>query len=711
MLSFAQCPFVSPIILKLSSVQEQIGSKKTTNKETLHLKLPPEEPPLLFDSRAAVHLLNSCTSARNLKLGLCIHAHVLKSGLHSNVFVSNSLLDFYAKCGRLEDASKLFDWMPERTVVSWTSMMMGYCQNETVDEIISIFRQMLLENILPNEFTFAVLLQACGKNRNFDLTEMVHGNLVANGFLEHQFLHNCLIDTYSKCGFLMGVEKLMNNSSCRDVISWTSAISGCISNGLIERAFVLFFRMLEDGIVPNQITIISMIQACSLSEEWRLFMWIHGYIIKSDLCRDTLVMNSLVEIYSRNGYFLEGMKIFGKFYFTGDCRYLNPETMANLLQGCGHLECLRQGKQIHGYLIKHRFFPSVVVENSLMDMYAENKQTESAFRIFTEMNKRDVISWNTMIACFVKNGLPSEALELFHEVHANGGDTIKGPDFVTVLTALQACSELASLQLGQIIHGYLIRSGFLYDVFIQNSLIDMYGKSGHAKFAEQIFKDMPTKDLGSWNSMIAAYGINGNGTSALQTFSNLKELSAHQPNAISFLHVLSACGHSGLVNEAFQYFNSMDKEYGIQPSTEHLTCMVDMLGRLGRLDEAVDFIQRTPLRPGPSVWGALLGACALFGNVTVAERTVENLSALEPESKVWRVALSNVYAGIGRWEDAAKVRRLEMDGRDGVRKKAGWSSVEVRGESHRFMVGDTRHPDSKNIYEMLDVIKRQLESV
>ncbi|XP_043716847.1 pentatricopeptide repeat-containing protein At3g57430, chloroplastic-like [Telopea speciosissima] len=685
----------------------QIKLEKPANNAPALAVLPAEE--IFLNSASSVRLLNSCAGERNPKFGHGIHAGVLKSGLVAYAFVANSLLDFYSKCGQLEDAFKVFDLMPVKTIVSWTSMMSGCCQNGSANVAISIFQQMLSERMQPNEFTFAVLLQACGQTRNVKLAEMIHGNLIVNELIEHQFLQYSMIDTYAKCGVSLAAEKLIEKSCCRDVVSWTMAISGCVLNGLIERAFVLFCDMLADGVAPNRVTFLSIIQACSLLNRWWVSRCIHGFVIKSQFYMDTLVTNSLIQMYSKSGNYEESIKNFREFCVRGDGRDLTPETMATLLQGCGHLNCLRQGKEVHGYLIRHRLLPCIVVENSLMDMYAENKQDDVAFRIFGKMNEKDIVSWNTMISCLVKNGSPLEALMLLGKVHRNEGEVVV-PDFISVLTSVQACSELASMHMGQVIHGYITRSGFGDDIFIGNSLVTMYGKSGRIDFAQRVFEEMPEKDAGSWNAMIAAYGINGDGISALQTLERMRKLGMHKPNAVTFVNVLSACSHSGLVEEAYECFNKMSEEYGVQPSMEHCACMVDLLGRQGRLDEAEDFIKKMPFRPGQAVWGALLGSCGLSSNLEVAEKAASNLSILEPEGKVWRVTMSNVYAGAKRWEAAVKLR-LEMKRVKGLRKDAGWSSVEVRGGSYRFIAGDTRHPESEEIYKVLRGIREHIQTV
>ncbi|KAK4422574.1 Pentatricopeptide repeat-containing protein [Sesamum alatum] len=413
-------------------------------------------------------------------------------------------------------------------------------------------------------------------------------------------------------------------------------------------------------------------------------------------------------MYSTNGYFRESLTIFCRFCFKNEGLYPSPESMASLLQGCGNCGSLKLGKEIHGYLIKHGFFPCTIAENSLINMYARNGCEDSALILFRTMAKRDVISWNTIINCFVKNSQPVAALGLLGKIHREGSRDNVYPDFVTLLASLEACSDLALLLQGQVLQSYLTRTGLLGDIFVQNALIDMYAKSGRLDFAENIFKEMHEKDIGSWNSIIAAYGINGNGTSALKVFADLERSETRKPNAITFTNVLSACAHAGLVEEGFKIFNSMEKRHNIRPSTEHYACMVDLLGRAGRVEEAETFIYKMPMQPGPDIWAALLSACVVVGNVTIAEKAAKELAIIEPSSSIWRVALSNAYAAAGKWQEAAEIRAEFRRSKQFV-KEGGWSSVNVEGYEFSFMAGDTKHPQSAMIYGIICTLQHHMQ--
>ncbi|KAL2544249.1 Pentatricopeptide repeat-containing protein [Forsythia ovata] len=650
--------------------------------------------------------LRTSIENKNPVVGSCLHAKILKLGLDADVFISNSLLNMYVKCGQINDATNLFEHMPHRTVVSWTCMISGYCQNELLNESILLFSRML-DTLQPNEFTLAVLLQACSVKGDGKLIEVVHCYAIKYGLFADDYLQNSLIDAYAKSGMLGAADRLLGRLCSRHVVSWTSVISGCVYNGMLKRAFMMFFEMQEDMVLPNEVTMLSMLQAASEINNWQMFCWIHGLVLKQNWCENALVLNSLIQMYSTNGYFNEGMRIFCDLCFTGEGLYPSKETMANLLQGCTNSGFLKLGKEIHGYLIKHGFLPYTVIGNSLINMYAENKYEDCALQLFVRMANKDIVTWNTIIRCFVKNEQPIEALKLLGEIHKDPLQDKVSPDFITMLASLEACSNLATLQEGQIIHGYLTKTGLLNDIFVQNALIEMYAKSGRLNLAEKIFNEMHERDLSSWNSIIAAYGINGNGTFALQIFGDLKRSETWKPNAITFVNILSACGHGGLVEEGFAIFNSMEKHYGIKPSMEHYACIVDLLGRVGRLKEAEDFIDKMPIKPCPDVWGALLGASVLFDNIAMAEKAAKMLAVLQPMSSIWRVALSNAYASIGKWHEVAKIR-AELRGLKQF-GKGGWSSVNVGGYEFSFMAGDTRHPDSETIYDVVIGLQNHMQ--
>ncbi|CAI9755470.1 unnamed protein product [Fraxinus pennsylvanica] len=576
MKSFCVYPLSSPFVFNIHKPSSEIDKNRSN-----HFILQSAFPRELTFSNVLLSLRTSIEN-RNPILGSSLHAKILKLGLDADVFLSNSLLDMYVKCGQINDATNLFDHMPHRTIVSWTCVISGYCQNELVDESILLFSRML-DTLQPNEFTLAVLLKACAVKGDEKLVEVVHCYAIKYGLIADDYLQNSLIDAYAKSGMLGAADRLLDRLCSRDVVSWTSVISGCVYNGMLERAIIMFFEMQEDGVIPNEVTMLSMLQACSEINTWEMFCWIHGLILKQNWCKNALVLNSFIEMYSTNGYFNEGMRIFCDMCFTGEGLYPSTETIANLLQGCANSSFLKLGKEIHGYLIKHKFLPCTVIGNSLINMYAEIKYTDCALKLFVRMANRDIVTWNTIIRCFVKNEQPIEALKLLGEINKDHLQDKVSPDFITMLASLEACSNLALLQEGQIIHSYITKTGLLNDIFIQNALIEI-----------------------------------------------------------------------------------------------------------------------------PDVWGTLLGASVLFDNIAMAEKAAKMLAVLQPMSSIWRVALSNAYASVGKWHEVAKLR-VELRGLKQFRKEGGWSSVNIGGYEFSFMAGDTRHPDSETIYEVINGLQNHMQ--
>lgn len=584
--------------------------------------------------------------------------------------------------------------------------MSGYCTHGESDEAISLFGRMLGE-MDPNEFAISVLLRACAQCANTNdlrLIEAAHCYAVKMGFLLDSFLLNSLVYSYAKCRKLGDAEKILYGSDCTDVVTWTSLISCATLNGYAREALSYFLQMQEDGITPNEITVLSLLRACSSIGGLGLFRWIHGVTVKLGWWSNDFVVKSLMELYLGNGCFLDGIEVFCKLLFSSADPCFTDETVALILRGCSELGFFGLGKQVHCYSIKRGIIPSLVIENSLIHMYSEGECMDSAFQLFWMMAGKDIVSWNTIITCLVKRGDFREALLHFREIYSEK-DGENGPDFVTALAILQACSHVGSYHLGQIIHGFITKAGLVCDKLIQNSLIDVYGKTGRLDLAQGVFEDMLCKDISSWNSIIGAYGVNGSGQSALKLFRELKESGIERPNEITFVNVLSACVHTGLIEEGLEIVNSMEGEYGVCPSTDHYACVVDMLGRSGRLDEAEAFLRKMPVTPDRAVWGALLSSCGVYGRVDLAERAARELLVLDRDSKAWRIAMSNIYASVGRWDEVAKLR-LEVKKLSG--KEAGWSCVEVGGECITFTVNDTTNPKCQSTYDILNSITSHL---
>jgi pentatricopeptide repeat protein len=363
---------------------------------------------------------------------------------------------------------------------------------------------------------------------------------------------------------------------------------------------------------------------------------------------------------------------------------------------------LQYGVWIHAYMIKSGFESNISVVNTLLDVYAKCERIELARKVFDKMTERNVVSWTAIIAGYSQYGHANEALTHFYQMQEEDIE----PEVITIASVLPACAHLAALQQGKCIHAYIIRRGIELDVPVCTALLTMYAKCGCIEVARQLFDKMAERDLVSWSAMITGYGMHGDGENALALFSQMQQIGM-KPDNITFIGILSACSHAGLVDEGLRYFDCMSQDYSLTPGVEHYACMVDLMGRAGCLDEAHNLIKMMPIEPDDSVWGALLGACRIHSNIELGEFVSKRLLELEPKKVGNYVLLSNIYAAAGRWDDVMKVRSMLKD--RGLKKIPGSSWIEIKNRVHSFSVGDKSHPQSEKIYTLLESLAEQMK--
>eukprot|EP01018_Ginkgo_biloba_P037424 Gb_17094 [translate_table: standard] len=701
--------------------------------ESLALYYRMQEEGIQPDNFTFPFVLKACANLSTLQEGIEIHYNIVKTGFETNVYVANALIDMYAKCGSVEDASLVFDRMSTRDVVSWTAMIAGYAQNGYPVEALSLFHKMLFAEVEPNSITMLSVLSACAHLRALPQGKWIHDFINRSGFETDVAVCNSLLSMYVKCGSIETARHLFDKMAERNVISWSTMIAGYGHSGHALEALILFKQMQLAGVKPNSITIVGLIPACAHLGALQQGKCVHEYTIRNGFDSDVSVGNSLVAMYAKcgnlhiarqlfdkmptrdvvswsamiggytqNGHAPEALALFNQMQ-QADVKP-NSVTMLSVLSACAQSGALQQGKWIHDYIGRNGFESDVSVWNSLIDMYAKCGSMELACQLFDKMSKRDVVSWNAMIVGYAQNGHAKEALTLFYRMQ----QAEVTPDSFTMVSVLLACAHLGALQQGQLMHDYIIKSGLESDVFVGTALIDMYAKCGTIDIARQYFDHMLYRDVVSWSAMIAGYGMHGHGEDALALFFQLQQTGT-KPDNIIFISVLSACSHAGLVDEGWQLFYYMSRDYSITPRVEHYACMVDLLGRAGKLYEAQHFIRNMPLEPNVDVWGALLGACKIHNNIDLGERVAEYLFDLETKDAGHYILLSNIYAAAGKWDDAAKVRKMMKE--RGLRKTPGCSLIEVDKKVHAFFVGDKSHPQSEEIYATLESLSGQMEEL
>eukprot|EP01018_Ginkgo_biloba_P003143 Gb_41645 [translate_table: standard] len=565
----------------------------------------------------------------------------------------NVMIAGYAQNGHVDEALKFFQQMPERNVVSWTTMIAGYAQNGYDEEALKLFGLMKLSGVKPNSNTFAIVLPACANLASLERGKGVHEDIIRSGFQSDVFVGSALVDMYGKCRSIENARTVFDKMSQRDIVLWNAMITVYAQNGHINKALQLFHKMPERDLVSWNAMIAGCAQNGHVEEALEFFEKMPE--------RDVISWNVMIAGYAQNGHIDQARKLFQKM----------PEQ-------------------------------NVVSWNAMIAGYAQNGHVEEAQELFQKMPQRDVVSWNAMIAGYTHNGHGEEALKLFRHVQLQD---VK-PNLETLAIVLLACANLAALEQGKEIHKILIRSGFQSDVFVGNAIVGMYAKCGSIEDACKVFHEMPLKDLVSWSTMITGYAMHGCAKEALQLFEQMRN-SGVNPDHVTFIGVLSACRHAGLVDEGLQYFHCMN-HYDIPPAMEHYGCIVDLLGRAGHLDEAQNFINKMPIKPDASVWGSLLGSCRIHTNIKLGEHVAECLFELDSKDAGPYVLLSNIYAAAGRWDDVEKVRKMMKDRR--VKKKPGCSWIVLNKRVYAFLVGDRSHPQTQKIYAKLEKLSGQMKA-
>ncbi|KAJ7568857.1 hypothetical protein O6H91_01G050800 [Diphasiastrum complanatum] len=542
------------------------------------------------------------------------------------------------------------------------------CQERRLKEALHLVELMVQQNIQAPISTYACLLKGCTRRKALAEGRRVHALIVQRGLDSNIILGNALVNMYAKCGSVLDARQVFDSMPEHDVFSWTTVISAYASHSQGEEAINLYQQMQQTGILPNRVSFVVVLKACA------------------------------------------------------------------------RIPALKQGKQVHSDIIKSGFESDVIVGNTLVDMYAKCGCIERALLVFNNMHKRDVVSWNAMIAGYAQQSLVKEALGLY----GNMKEECVQPNNVTYVVLLKACASVAALEIGKQLHSDIIKSGFESNVIIENALVDMYAKCGCIEDARQIFNNMHERDVVSLTAMIAGYAQQGLGKEALALYKQMKQEGVQpnsvtyvvllkacaslaaleqgyaqhglgkdalallermqreniKPNQVTYVSVLSACSHSGIVDKGRHLFDSMRRDHGVAPTMDHYACMVDLLGRAGRLADAEDFIVKMPIQPNAVVWMTLLGAARNHCHLEIGRRAFDCVVKLEPENAAAYVLLSNIYEAVGRRDEVAKLRKEMNDA--GVKKVPGCSWIEVGNQVHAFVAGDASHPQSKEIRAELD---------
>ncbi|KAF8401925.1 hypothetical protein HHK36_012876 [Tetracentron sinense] len=626
-----------------------------------------------------------------------------------------TILSIYSSLNLLRESFLIFNILPSPSILSWKSIIRCYTSHGLFLQSLICFVQMRASGKYPDHHIFPSVLKSCTSLMDLKLGESIHGCVIRLGLDFDLYTCNALMNMYGKLqtiGEVGGmrfcdsqvydkilepklIEEKRSNLSSSDE-SRSGIMYQDLDGGSHDNSCELLdeFQKRIVGVDPNvelkqrsdegsrRIDGKVLYHSCGKSNDIGMrkrdkeafYMENVRKVFDRMPKRDLVSWNTVIAGSAQNGMYEEALMMVKEM---GDAD-LKPDsfTLSSVLPIFAEYVDVSKGKEIHG------------VDDSL--------------RVFCLLPHRDAISWNSVIAGCVQNGLFDEGLNFFRQMLMA---KIK-PRHVTFSSIMPACAHLTTLHMGKQLHGYIIRSRFLDNVFIASSLVDMYAKCGNIRIARWIFDKMESPDMVSWTAIIMGYALHGHAHVALSLFRKM-EMENVRPNYVAFVAVLTACSHAGLIDEAWKFFNSMIKDYGIAPGLEHYAAVADLLGRAGRLEEAYEFISNMQIEPAGSVWSTLLAACRVHKNIELAEKVAEKIFKLDPENMGSYILLSNIYSAAGRWNDAAKLR-VSMKGR-GMRKKPACSWIEVKNKVHAFMAGDNSHPYYDRINEALKVLLEQME--
>lgn len=633
-------------------------------------------------------ILRRCSASRSLTKTVRAHACVITSGTlyaPDSTHLRSHLTAAYAFCGQAAVARKLFDDLPHRSSFLYNVLIRAYQLQGLYRKALELFVDLLTSELCrPDKFTYTLVFKACSELSFLDTGSIFHGKLFAVGLDSNAYIQNSLLAMYMNCREPDAGEKVFSEMLDLTVVSWNTMINGYFKNACPDLSVRTFKHMVAVGFEPDSASAVSVLPACGYLKELGVGRFVHSLVEEKGLGKNIAVSNALLDMYAKCGKMNEAWLFFERmverdvvtwttvingYILNGDpgsaldvCRLMhldevkpNSITIASLLSASSSLLVLRHGRCLHGWSARQNLACDVLIETALIDMYAKCKHMDLSFRVFQKVLKNRSAPWNSIISGLVHNGLAEEAIKTFKEMLVQEVER----NSATLNSLLPAYAILADLQQATNVHSYLARTGLVSHVETTTCLIDVYSKCGSLDSAYKLFNEIPAwdKDIIVWSVIIAGYGKHGHGEMAVSLFNEMVE-SGVEPNEVTFTSVLHACGHSGLVNEGLSLFRLMLRHRRRILQQDHYTCIVDLLGRAGRLKEAYDLVKEMPYEPNHAVWGALLGACVIHENVDLGETAAKKLFELEPGNTGNYVLLAKIYSASGRWKDAENVRDI-----------------------------------------------------
>ncbi|KAL3535141.1 hypothetical protein ACH5RR_003602 [Cinchona calisaya] len=677
------------------------------------------------DRNFFLNLLKSCTNLAQLNR---THAQIILNGLRKDLItitkLTHKLFDFKA----ISQAKLLFTSLSNQIAPDkflYNVLIRGFSQKESPLDSLSIFAHLRNKTALkPDNFTYAFVVSAVSSPGFEKVGILLHGNVIASGFSSDPFVGSALVDMYMGFSEISSAYKVFEKIPERDTVLWNTMVSGLVRNCCFYEAVSVFRDMVVGGSQFDSTTLAVVLTATAELQELRTGMIIHGLALKANCHFHDHVLTGLVSFYSKCGDVVDAWLLFGLIRKPDLISYnamisgfscnnetesavrlfkellvsgekVNSSTIVGLIPVSSPFGLLDLAHTVLGFCVKCNMVSNSSVSTALVTVYTRLNEMESARQLFDESPDKSLASWNAMISGYAQNGLTEMAISLFRKMQLLDIH----PNPVTITSILSAIAQLGAPSLGKWVHDLIKKENFESNIYVSTALIDMHAKCGSIAEAQRLFYAMPEKNDVTWNAMISGYGLHGHGHEALSLFHEMLD-SGVSPTGVTFLSVLYACSHAGLVEEGKKFFHSMTHDHGFKPSAEHYACMVDLLGRAGKLENALEFINKMPIQPGPGEWGALLGACMIHKDSNLACFVSDKLFALDPENVGYRVLLSNIYSVDRNYPQAASVRQVVK--KRNLAKTPGCTLIEMNGHPYVFKSSDRSHPRVTAIYAMLE---------
>ncbi|KAH7278690.1 hypothetical protein KP509_38G052600 [Ceratopteris richardii] len=584
------------------------------------------------DGHVYTAVLNACKSRPHLAQGRTIHEHICRSSYRSDVYINNTLINMYARCGNLNEAQQVFHELIHKDIVTWNTLLTGYAHHRAWWDILLLFNKLCQGNVQPNQVTFVCVLKACASLHNLQLGMLCHCLVVELCLQNVSHINNVLIDVYAKCGSLHEAEKLFAASPKHDVVAWTSIISGYADHGLDEKAFKAYVSMQAKNLRPNEFTYASIIKACSSSKMFVQGRLIHFDIIEGEFFQTSL-NNALIVMYSQCGSFHDawmtfiqakerdivswnsvinaclehehaelGLQLFKNSQQMG--LHHDSLTIAGAIRACALLSNLREGRFLHALAVESDCSQRTFITNSVLHLYVSCSSLKEARRVFDSISSdADAVTWNVVIGGYVACGQMEEAFKFFDRMMMAGVPASP----ITLVYVLKACSITSAPEKGRLVHIFVLRSGLPLDAYVGSSFINMYAKCGSLEDAENVLLRL-NRSLVPWSAMIAAYAEHSKCREAFVCVEKMQQEGV-QLDDVTYVSVLSVCSHAGLHYDGMFPFQ---RDFRVAPVQKHFNCMVDLFGRLGYLTEAKIAIQNMTVNTGVPSLTSFLSHCRTY---------------------------------------------------------------------------------------------------